>query len=69
MNNTRTIIVDTVEMIPGKTPDGTLVGKFHIETSNLGNLDWYLTLRQALVVAQRLTEYAADSQPKRRRSC
>lgn len=56
---TRDLIVETAQVLPGLLPDGTPMGKFCIETANLGNLEWTMSPRQALMVAGRLEEYAS----------
>jgi hypothetical protein len=55
---TQNLIIEQIEVIPGILPDGTHVGKFLIETANLGNLEWMLTPRQAYRVAMELVDYA-----------
>jgi hypothetical protein len=40
---THNLIIEQIEVVPGILPDGTHVGKFLIETANLGNLEWILT--------------------------
>ena len=51
---THNLIIEHIEVIPGVLPDGTAVGKFVIETANLGILEWMLTPRQAMRVAAEL---------------
>jgi hypothetical protein len=62
---THNLVIEHVEVIPGALPDGTRMGKFLIETANLGNLEWMLTPRQALTVAMALEDYAHSCQNKK----
>jgi hypothetical protein len=65
---TRSIIVDRAGVIPGVLPDGTPMGKFIIESTNLGDIEWMMSPRQAAFLAESLGEYAAlYLTPKRRR--
>jgi hypothetical protein len=50
--------VRQIDLIPGILPNGTRAGKLVIDTTNLGELEWILTPRQALRMATELTEYA-----------
>ncbi|MEB3023922.1 hypothetical protein [[Mycobacterium] crassicus] len=54
------LIVDAADVIPGLLPDGTPMGRFCIETANLGELHWMLSPRQALLVAARLEAFGVN---------
>ena len=59
----RRIIVDTVRVIDGVLPDGTQMGKFLIESANMGDIEWMLTPRQAHHLADILAGYASNYLP------
>ena len=63
--------MESAEVIPGVLPDGTPIGKFYLQTANLGDIEWFLSPRQAQMVADELGTYArlAVIPPRRRRRC
>ena len=54
-----TLIVDSADVIPGLLPDGTPMGKFVVDTANMGTLEWMMSPRQARSVASILEGYAS----------